>query len=227
LVGHHRRYYGFTQQAKDIIQSGAIGTLVCVHGHWNMRKHASYYQADWRKQWKAGPVLTNLIHDFDLLRYICGDIESLSAETSNFIQGFEKEDVAAMVLRFKNGALGTFILSDQCSSPWSWESGTGENRAIPASGQNAFKFMGTDGALEFPNLRIWRYRDLPYDWENIIEARSVESIMSDAFVEQILHFCEVIKGLESPRTNAEDATSTLRSVLAVLESAKVGKRVIV
>ena len=85
--------------------------------------------------------------------------------------------------------------------------------------------MGTDGALEFPNLKIWRHRDLPYDWENAIEENSIQSKMSDAFQKQIRHFCKVIEGLESPRTSAEDATMTLRSVLAVLESAKTGRRV--
>ncbi len=225
LVGHHRRYYRFTEQAKEIIQSGAIGSLVCVSGQWNMRKHASYYEPDWRKRWKAGPVLTNLIHDFDLLRYLCGDIESVSAETSNVIQGFEKEDAAAIAMRFKAGSLGAFVLSDQSSSPWSWESGTGENRAVPASGENAFRFMGTEGSLEFPNLKVWRHQSLPYDWENMIEGEAVESKMTDAFVEQILHFSRVIQGLENPRTSAEDATMTLRSVLAVLKSARTGKRV--
>jgi len=159
LVGHHRRYYGCTTKARELVQGGAIGSLVCVSGQWNMRKHDSYYAPNWRKRWQAGPVLTNLIHDMDLLRFICGDIESLTAEISSAIQGFEKEDAAALVLRFKNGALGTFILSDQCASPWSWELGTGENAAFPPSGQNAFRFMGTEGALEFPNLRLWKQSD--------------------------------------------------------------------
>jgi predicted dehydrogenase len=31
----------------------------------------------------AGPILTNLIHEIDLLRFICGDIDSVSAHVTH------------------------------------------------------------------------------------------------------------------------------------------------
>lgn len=131
LVGHQRRYYSLVSKAKELIEQGEIGKLVAVNGQWTMRKPVAYYQADWRKKWQAGPILTNLIHDMDLLRYIAGDVVSITAETSNDVQNFEKEDVAAILMRFENGALGSFILSDQAHSPWSWEHAFGENAAFP------------------------------------------------------------------------------------------------
>lgn len=159
LVGHHRRYYTQVHKARELVQGGALGKLLAVTGQWNMRKNESYYEPAWRRKWQAGPVLTNLIHDMDSLRYICGDVESLSAEISNASLGFEKEDAAAMIMRFKSGALGTFILSDQATSPWSWEYATGETSFFPKTGQNAVRFMGTKAALEFPNLVLWHHGD--------------------------------------------------------------------
>ena len=65
LVGHHRRYYPVLQRAKEIVEGGEIGDLVTVHGHWTLQKEGrGYWDPDWRKRRWAGPVLTNLIHEF-------------------------------------------------------------------------------------------------------------------------------------------------------------------
>ena len=78
-------------------------------------------------------------------------MHSICAETSNEICKWEKEDAAAVILRFMNGTIGTFIISDQATSPWAWEFATGETIFFPHSGQNTLRFMGTIAALDFPN----------------------------------------------------------------------------
>ncbi|MGY4652769.1 Gfo/Idh/MocA family protein [Mycobacterium sp. URHB0021] len=45
----------------------------------------------------------------DLLSLI-GDIDTVTALTSNATRGFAVEDAAAVNFRFTNGALGTFLL---------------------------------------------------------------------------------------------------------------------
>ncbi|MEP1209820.1 MAG: Gfo/Idh/MocA family oxidoreductase [Rhizobiaceae bacterium] len=224
LVGHHRRYYGLVNQARDLIRQGRLGQLVGVVGQWNVRKHADYYAPDWRQKWQAGPILTNLIHDMDLLRYIAGDIVSISAETSNSVMGFEKEDAAAMVMRFENGALGTFLLSDQSHSPWSWEQATGENAAFPRTGENPLRFMGTEGSLEFPNLKLWS-SDAEAEWRTPLSRADLSNSLEDAFVNQISHFHAVVQGRELPRITAQDATDTLKATLAVYQSAQSSSRI--
>ncbi len=224
LVGHHRRHYALVNQAHNIVRQGQLGQLVGVVGHWNLRKHADYYLPDWRKKWQAGPILTNLIHDMDLLRYIAGDIVSINAETSNAVMGFEKEDAAALVLKFKNGALGTFLLSDQSHSPWGWEQATGENMSVPRTGRNAIRFMGTEGSLEFPNLKIWNSEGTP-DWRAPLESNDMAETLEDAYINQINHFSDVIKGITAPCISAHDATDTLRATLAVYDAAESGQRV--
>lgn len=226
LVGHQRRYYTLVNRAREIVRSGKLGQLVAVSGQWNMRKHERYYDADWRKRWQAGPILTNLVHDMDLLRFLVGNVVSLSAEVSNAVKGFEKEDAAAINLRFENGALGSFILSDQTHSPWGWESATGENLGFPRMGENAMRFMGTEAALEFPNLKLWRSASGEPEWRNDLQVEELHDELDDPYVNQLRHFAEVIRGNESPRVDAQDATETLRSILAVYESADSGKRVL-
>ena len=226
LVGHHRRYYDLVNKARDLVQQGGIGQLITVSGQWNLRKHSDYYNPDWRKKWQAGPVLTNLIHDMDLLRYIAGDVVSIAAEVSNAVMGFEKEDAAALVMRFANGALGSFILSDQGHSPWHWEGATGENLIVPRAFQNAFQFIGTEGSLEFPNLKLWKSVVGDNDWTDELAAENLGGELEDAYINQISHFADVINGHVPPRISAQDASDTLKATLAVLEAAKTGTRVL-
>lgn len=226
LVGHHRRYYGLVDKAREIIASGRIGEIVAVCGQWNVRKHAEYYEPDWRKRWQAGPILTNLIHDMDLLRHIVGDVTSVMAETSSSVLGHGKEDTAALVLRFSNDALGTFILSDQSHSPWSFEQASGENPFFPRTGQNMLHIMGTEGSLEFPNLKLWRTPGGTTEWRSGLQAEDLSAPIEDAFVRQIEHFANVIRGRVDPLISTRDATDTLCATLAVYEAAKSGRRVV-
>ena len=225
LVGHHRRYYPQVHKAREIVQTGTLGTLVAVTGQWNARKNDDYYDPDWRKKWEAGPVLTNLIHEIDTLRYICGEVESISAEVSSSVMEIEKEDAAAMVMRFQSGALGTFVLSDQTASPWAWEFATGETPGFPRSGQNTVRFMGTKASLDFPNLVLWHHGDDVPDWNHVMKSEEIPLNLGNAYARQITHFCAVISGREEPRITAGDATETLRVTLAVFDAAKAGKRV--
>jgi len=160
-----------------------------------------------------------------MLRHIAGEVVSVTAETSNDVLGFEKEDAAAIILRFENGALGTFILSDQAHSPWSWEHGFGENAAFPPSGENSMRFTGTEGSLDFPNLTLWKSVEGESCWNNNIVPSPLEINHEDAYIQQLSHFSDVIRGNAEPRVSAEDATATLRATLAVYESASTGCRV--
>ena len=224
LVGHQRRHYALVEAARNIIRD-ELGQLVLVNGIWAMRKHDAYYEPDWRKRWQAGPILTNLIHEIDLIRFLCGEITSINAETGHAVQGFEKEDAAVIAMRFASGALGTFALSDQAASPWAWELATGENAAFPHSGQNALRFAGTKASLDFPNLTLWHFGDAEPEWRN--EARSTDRkvVVEDAYVKQIEHFADVIAGRTKPVVDAADAARSLEAVLAVYEAAETGRRV--
>lgn len=226
LVGHQRRYYGLVHKTRELVQGGGLGRFLSVNGQWTVKKANDYYDADWRKERAAGPVLTNLIHEIDCLRYICGEITSISAETSNGVLGYEKEDVAACVMRFENGGLGTFLLSDQSPSPWGWELGTGENPAFPPTGMNCCRFMGTEAALEFPNLILWRHQDGPTSWDHLIDSTTIPIPFEDAYIAQCQHFSAVIRGDETPRITARDGANTLRATLAVLEAAETGQRIV-
>lgn len=225
LVAHQRRYYPCAAKAKELIESGAIGTLIGVTGQWSCRKDTPYYAPDWRRKTAAGPVLTNLIHEIDLLRFICGEIKSVSAYLNRVDQNYEKEDAAAISMQFENQAIGTFFLSDRTPSPWSWEFALGENLALPKSSQNSIRFMGSKGALEFPNLVLWQHKSADGHWQDEIIPQSIETDFIDAYVAQAAHLCQVAQGKAQPLITALDASISVKATIAVARAAAAGHQI--
>jgi len=226
LVGHHRRYDPAVEDARAIVRSGGLGRLVLVSAIWAARKPDDYWTVDWRRSPGGGPVLINLIHDIDCLRYICGEIVEVQAVTSHAIRGFEVEDSAAILLRFEGGALGTVAISDAVVSPWNWEAGTNDNRVVAWSGQNSYHFMGTSGSLEFPNLVTWHQAGDPATgWGRPFVATPHGLGPRSAHAAQLRHFVAVIRGDEQPTIDGRDGLATLAATMAVHEAATTGRPV--
>lgn len=127
LVGHHRRHNPIVVAARDAVRSGRLGRLTTVTALWTPRKPDDYYDVAWRRQPGGGPVLTNLIHDIDVLRFVCGEITSVQAIVSSAGRGLPINDTAVVSLRFAGGGLGTITMSDAVAAPWAWDITSGEN----------------------------------------------------------------------------------------------------
>jgi len=221
LAGHHRRHNPIVKAARKLVQEGRLGRLVAVNSLFLIRKPDDYFDVAWRREAGGGPVLINLIHDIDNLRFICGEIESVQAMTSNATRGFAVEDTAALAFRFANGALGTATVSDATPTPWSWELSSGENKAYPQRDGHCYLIAGSEGSLSLPKLDLWSYEGTPGWWEPLRqETLAVEPV--EPLAEQLRHFCAVIQGAEQPITNATDAARTLAVVEAVAEAARSG-----
>ncbi|HIP77283.1 MAG TPA: Gfo/Idh/MocA family oxidoreductase [Kiloniellaceae bacterium] len=218
LVGHHRRHNPLIRKAKALIDDGAIGRIVAVHGLCWLYKPDDYFNARWRREAGAGPVFINLIHDIDLLRYLCGEIVSVLARDSRAVRGNEVEDTAAVVLTFENGALGTVLVSDTIVGPWSWEMTAKENPAYPQTDEACYLIGGTHGSLELPNLRLWHQGE-ERGWWQPITGDPVGVTAADPIIEQMRHFCRVVQGIETPLVSGREATRSL----AVIEAIKAAE----
>lgn len=231
LVGHHRRHSATLQLARATIQSGDLGRVVTVMGSAQFYKPDSYFeQGAWRSQAGGGPILINLIHEMDNLRYLCGEVESVHAVASNAVRQFAVEDTVVMTLKFSSGALGTFTLSDTVASPRSWEQTSGENTAYPRyPSEDCYFIAGTKGSLAVPTLRTWSYATdgpAPGWWTPFaINTLAFEAV--DPLAAQLDHFCDVLAGQAATIITVADALQSLRTVEAVRRSIATGQTVVV
>jgi predicted dehydrogenase len=224
LVGHHRRHNPIIKAAREAVASGKLGQLTAVVGLWLLKKPDDYFDVTWRREHGGGPLLINLIHDIDNLRFICGEIIEVQALTSNKVRGFAVEDTAALLLRFANGAVGTVTVSDATPAPWSWELTAGENAVYPRQDQPCYVFAGTNGSLSVPTMELWSYPQNP-GWHAPLSRNPVALAGYDPLVEQLRHFLAVIAGREQPLISVEDAMATLAVVEAVSEAARTGQKI--
>ena len=225
LVGHHRRHNPLVRRAHSILQSDTVGPLVGVSVLWTLCKPDDYYQQTWRCIPPAGgPTLINLIHDLDSLRYWCGDISEVFAHTSSATRQLQVEDSLSISLRFENGVLGSIFASDTTPAPWSYEATTGENPTYHHASENCYHFFGVRGSLAFPQLTTWSYPEgRPRGWQHPLEHRQWTARTADPLRVQLEHFCQVIQQQETPLSDAHDASKSLATALAVLESAAHGR----
>lgn len=224
LTGHHRRYNPLVQKAFEVISSGQLGQVTAIQGQTWFLKPDEYFDVEWRSQPGAGPVFLNLIHDIDVLRYLCGDIASVHAMQSNATRGLEVEDTAVILLRFASGALGTVNVSDTIVAPWSWELTARENPAYPATSETCYWIGGTKGSLALPNLALWQHPE-GQSWMDKVSATSIPYDFADPLLRQIEHFAAVIRGDETPLVSGAQGLETLRVIEAVKQSAQTGQTV--
>ncbi len=224
LVGHHRRHNPLIQTAKALIEEGEIGAIRAVQATCWLYKPDSYFEtAEWRKQRGAGPISVNLVHDVDLIRYLCGEVSTVRAVASPSARGFENEDVASALLEFESGAVGTITVSDSIVAPWSWELTSKEYPIYPPTRENCYMIGGSHGSLSVPDLRVWHYADGKRDWWAPISSTAKKRATTDPLVNQIKNFAAVIRGEAEPVVTGEEGVRTLAVVEAIQRSAASGE----
>lgn len=228
LIGHHRAYSPIMETARSIVASGELGRVVAITGSAAFYKPDTYFDAaPWRREPGGGPVLINLIHDVHAYRSLGGPIEAVQAMASNAIRGHAVEDTVTINLRFADGALGNFLLSDTAASSRSWEQTSAENPAYAHDAtSDCYHVAGTDGALSIPTLRLQRYSGAAERswWKPFVdERREVERL--DPIARQLAHFAAVVRGEDVPRVTLADGLANLAVTEAVLEAAATGRTV--
>jgi predicted dehydrogenase len=219
-VGHHRRHNPLIQKAKELIVSGEIGNIRALQATCWFYKPDEYFDiAPWRTQKGAGPVSVNLVHDIDLMRYFCGEIISVQAQMAPSIRGFDNEDLAAAVLKFESGVIGTVTVSDSIVSPWSWELTSREYPIYPMTSESCYLLGGSEGSLSVPDLKVWSHKG-ERNWWNPISGTIAPRDASDPLINQITNFADVIRGDTDALVTGLDGLKTLLVIEAIQKAAQ-------
>ena len=105
-VCHQNRYNPANRYVKEYVKDKEIKGGV---GQVSWKRDESYYNSgEWRGKWETeggGVLINQALHTLDLMQWLCGMPESLSASVSNLtLDGkIEVEDTAAICARGKSG----------------------------------------------------------------------------------------------------------------------------
>ncbi len=210
LIGHHRRHHPKVKALKALLDADTIGQPVTASLIWAMRKPDAYFQGNWRAT-DGSPVLINLVHDLDLIRYWFGNITQIAALPGPTLRGLHIES-GAVALATANGPTITISFADTAPSPWGFEAATGENPNIGTTHQDMLWITGTKGAISFPSLTPWQGRD----WSHPATAQSPAAANGPTPLDaQLDHFLDVIAGRAVPICTLADGRAALAAALTI------------
>ncbi len=114
FVVKQNRFNSTLQLVKRQLKAGRFGKLAMVAVNVFWHRPQSYYDQDiWRGTWEfdGGALMNQASHYVDLLDWLVGPVESVSASIATLGRAIEVEDTAALQLRWRNGALGTMAVT--------------------------------------------------------------------------------------------------------------------
>ncbi len=242
IISQHRWDHA-SQFVKSAIDQGKLGKLILVEMSVKWWRTQQYYDSgDWRGTWKmdgGGALMNQGVHTVDLMQWLAGPVESISARiATGGHQRIEVEDIAVASLKFKNGAIGTLTAT------------TAAYDGQPAR----LDIYGTEGAaiIEGDRLKLFKLKDgTTITAEDVSHhalsvakggtasvkdqtatrltsenaSKDPGAVWGDAHREQLKDFIHAIRTDGKPLIHGAEGRKPLEIILGVYQSAKSGKEV--
>lgn len=219
-VGLGRRYGQGWQDARTIIQSGRLGTLLTTEALFttssvSVRKPTN---GIFDRERSGGGILHWLgVHDIDLMLWSTGDqIVEVQAMTANVGgHAIEVEDAISVGLRYSSGALGTIHYAYALPR-------TASDGYLAFRGVNGSVKIAPDGSLTW--LGGGTFHDAVVTQETVYTTKSVPGYgtMGAAVIDDLLK--SIATGSDLLVTG-DDLVRALRVIDAIYEAARTGQRV--
>jgi len=110
-VVHQNRFRPEFTRLKALVEAGALGPLDLLAVNCLWWRGPEYYKLWWRGTWEkegGGALLNHAVHFVDLLIWLGGMPEEVSALVATRAHPIEVEDLAVALLRLPGGAVGQF-----------------------------------------------------------------------------------------------------------------------
>jgi predicted dehydrogenase len=210
-----RRFETEHEHLKAALQEGALGEirLATTHVHWF--RDAEYYQAaPWRSVMAegGGSLMNQGVHNVDLLRWLCGPVESVTAQYATLAHAIDAEDTTVSTVRFTSGALG--IITTTTATP----------PGLPAT----IAVHGSRGVVELGQREVlrWDVPGVPAPRSRTTGANGAADPLAIGHTGHLAQWRQVLTSIEDATPapiGADDAVETVRLLCAIYQAAETGK----
>jgi predicted dehydrogenase len=198
------RFHDEVRKAKELIDSGSLGRILSfrlmfggyidMHGQWYAQKALA----------GGGIIMDNGPHAADLMRYLFGDVRTISAEVAR-IQDLEVEDTAKLDVRMENETVGTTDLS--------WCMRIPPRSYLEIYGEDGAASLDTQGiSYKFKTWSQWK-RD-----ENELDVKG-------AFARQIHYFIDAVAGQNPLALGNGEGVASQRVIEAAYASIEQDRKI--
>jgi predicted dehydrogenase/sugar phosphate isomerase/epimerase len=216
-----RRWDTGMKELKEAVEGGELGNLIIGDAYVKWFRTQDYYDSGgWRGTWKidgGGCLMNQGVHTVDCLQWVMGDVASVTAQAATLAhKNIEVEDVIHVLLKFKNGAVGSINAST----------------AVYPGMDERLEITGIKGTMVMNKSSISMREiigETKTEEDEVIErgsgAADPQAISNEGHVAQIRDFCQAVLSNKEPMITGEDGRKPLEIILAAYESAKTGKTV--
>jgi UDP-N-acetyl-2-amino-2-deoxyglucuronate dehydrogenase len=206
---------------KGAIDKGRFGRLYLANTTVRWNRPQSYYDASpWRGTWEfdGGAFMNQASHYVDMIQWLVGPVESVSAKTATLARRIESEDTGVAILRFRNGALGTIEVT---------------MLTYPHNLEGSITIIGEKGTVKVGGTAVnrieaWEFAEYDDDDRETELLRGLPNPMSvygsghRPFYDNVL---AVLQGDAAPGTDGREGRKSLELILGIYESARTGREV--
>tara|TARA_Y100001968_G_C19391584_1_gene735901 strand:+ start:256 stop:1359 length:1104 start_codon:yes stop_codon:yes gene_type:complete len=214
FVVKQNRFNSTLKLIKKQIDSGRFGKIYLATANVFWQRPQSYYdQAKWRGtiELDGGALMNQASHYVDLMEWLIGPLECVSASIATIGRKIEVEDTAALQFRYKSGALGTMAVS-MLTYPKNLEGSItilGENGTVKIGGKAVNK------------IEYWEFADNHSDDKEINNySYETSSIYGFGHFLYYQNMIDSLKGLDTPACNGDEGLKSLEIIVGSYLSAK-------
>jgi len=205
-VCHQNRFNPPIQKLRKAIEEGRFGKIINGTARILWNRDQNYYdQAPWRgtKSLDGGTLMNQCIHNIDLLQWMMGgEVERVHCEKGTFLRNIEMEDFGAILIRFKNGAVG-IVEGSACVYPKNLE------ETLSIFGEKGTVVIG---GLAVNKIQTWKFAD-EKDYDNEVENLEIENVYGSGHTPLYKDFINAVHNNTEPYINGEEGKKALSIIL--------------
>ena len=209
------------QLLKRAIELGRFGRmyLASVRVFWN-RPQQYYDMARWRGTWEfdGGAFMNQASHYVDLIQWLMGSVETVSAKIATLARRIETEDTGAAILRFRSGALG-ILETTMLTYPRNLEG------SITVLGERGTVQIGGTALNRVVEWEFAEYHDDDREAEALRLAPDPLSVYGSGHGAYYENVVRVLRGEADPGTDGREGRKSLELILGIYESARTGHEI--
>jgi predicted dehydrogenase len=208
MVGYNFHFHPAMLDLRDAIADGQIGRLLSI------RAEVGQYLPDWRpaadyrrsvsaRAELGGGALLELSHELDYVRWIAGEVASVTAHAAKLSDlEMDAEDTAEILLHFTSGAIGSIHVDMIQRTPSRW-----------------CRVIGTEGTLTWDGLtgEVRLYHAADAAWSQLFAPNQLDR--NHMYLAELQVFLEAARYRSEPPVTGEDGRRVLAITLACKRSA--------
>ncbi len=237
VVSQHR-FDPASVRVKQALERGEIGSLIYADARIPWYRTQDYYDSGaWRGTWAldgGGALMNQGVHTVDLLRWMCGPVHSVYAQTRTLAHArIEVEDIACATLTFASGAIGTVTASTALYPGFAARLGVhGTRGSAVIEGDTLSLLAVQDRAIETGQDAHGHAVQVAQGGTRAAAALKSPAALpgpaaawGDAHRAQLADFIHCCRTGATPRVDAHSARGAVELVLAMYQSARTGQAV--